>query len=211
MESLDRLVLSLSNTQSLTRRAAVNALFASLVFGTLAGRAAAQAAGPPHLTGSKIQFTSLDPAKPMPALKLFHVNGKPADLAPKPGKAMLVNFWATWCDACSKELLLLEDLQKVFGKSLDIVAIAHDGGGQSVVEPYLHKQGIKNLDIYLDPDGIATGVATHTRQAGPFVLYTTPMYYLVTPQGRIAGYLPGAVDWTSDSAHALIAYFLQTE
>jgi thiol-disulfide isomerase/thioredoxin len=202
----------LAMQRRLTRRASLQGILASLAGLTLGQAAMAQTAEPlPRLEGSKARYTALDPAKPMPALKLFRANGKPAELAPKPGRVMLVNFWATWCDVCSKELSQLATLQKSLGKNVDIAAIANDGGGRAVVEPFLRKQDVKVLDIYIDPDGSSTGVATPTRQAGPFVLYATPMYYLITPQGRIAGYIPGSVDWSSDAAQALIAYLTQAE
>jgi thiol-disulfide isomerase/thioredoxin len=203
--------LQLAMQRRLTRRASLQGILASLAGVTLARAAAAQAAMPPRLEDSKIQYTPLDPAKPMPALKLFRANGKPAELAAKPGRVMLVNFWATWCDVCGKELSQLATLQKSYGKAVDIVAIANDGGGRAVVEPFLRKQDVKALDIYVDPDGASTGDATPARQAGPFVLYAMPMYYLITPQGRIAGYIPGPVNWSSDSAQALMAFFTQSE
>lgn len=195
------------NLLPLTRRATVNVLLGSLADWLIGGEKEA----PPKLADSKVQFTKLDPAKPMPPLKLFHVNDKPADLAPRPGKAMLINFFATWCDTCGKELQLLDTLQKDMGKSIDIAAIANDGGGRSVVEPYLRKLALKQLAVYLDPDGVTTGIAREGRDPGPFVLHTLPMYYVITTDGRIAGFVPGAVNWTSESARSLLTYFVQAQ
>ena len=201
------------HAQVLTRRAAAGILLAALAAGALAGPALAadSTESTAHPAPPKPRFVTLDPARAMPMLKLFHVNGKPVDVAPRPGRAMLVNLWATWCDTCGKELLQLENVQKSLGNTLDVVAIAHDGGGQSVVEPFLRKQGIKRLDVYLDPDGLATAVATQTQQAGPFVLYSTPTSYLITPHGHIVGYVAGAVDWTSQWAQTLIENVVQAE
>ena len=201
---------------ALTRRAAAGILLAALATlatGALAGAALAADStdSAAHPAPPKPRFVTLDPARSMPVLKLFHVNGKPVDVAPRPGRAMLVNLWATWCDACGKELLQLENVQKSLGSTLDVVAIAHDGGGQSVVEPFLRKQGIKRLDVYLDPDGLATAVATQTQQPGPFVLYSTPTSYLITPHGHIVGYVAGAVDWTGQWAQTLIENVVQAE
>jgi cytochrome c biogenesis protein CcmG/thiol:disulfide interchange protein DsbE len=200
-----------SGLPRLSRRGATFAAFASLV--TLAVRpraAAAQAADhPPALNSGKNRFVQLDPAKPMPAIKLLSVNGKPVELAPSPGKPLLVNFWATWSDASQTELPKLDSLQQAVGKGLDIAAIAHDGGGRMAVEPFLRSQNIKHLSIYLDPDGVATGIASATRQSGPFVLYSTPMSYMISPRGLITGYIAGPVDWGSETARALIDYFMR--
>jgi len=164
---------------------------------------------PPKLEDSKVQFVALNPAKPMPAIPLRRLDDKPVSLAPTHGRAMLVNFWATWSDACETELPALDALQQTLGKEIDIAAIAHDGGGRMVVEPFLNKKNIKHLSIYLDPDGVATGIASSKHQAGPFVLYGTPMSYFISPNGEIAGYIPGPVKWGSESAHALLRYFMQ--
>ncbi len=161
---------------------------------------------PPASNSGKSRFIPLDPAKPMPTLKLLRRDGKPVDLAPKPGRPMLLNFLATWSEACQTELPKLESLQQSHGKDIDIAAIAEDGGGSFVVAPFLRKWGIKHLPVYLDPDGVAIATASSTRRAGPFVLYSTPMSYVISRQGSIVGYIAGPVDWTGESAVTLIEY-----
>jgi thiol-disulfide isomerase/thioredoxin len=198
--------------QRFTRRDMISASLLAAFGACVAAPDRAKADGPgrpPKLEDSKVQFVALDPAKRMPAIALRRLNDKPVDLAPTRGRAMLVNFWATWSNASETELPALDTLQQALGKELDIAAIAHDGGGRMIVEPFLRKKNIKYLPIYLDPDGVATGIASSTRQAGPFVLHTTPMSYIIAPNGEIAGYIPGPVNWGSESAHALLHYFMQ--
>lgn len=146
----------------------------------------------------------------MPVLKLRRLKGQSAELAAKPGRPLLLNFWATWSDASQAELPKLENLQKLAGKDLDFAAIAEDGGGDYVVEPFLRKQEIKHLPIFLDPDGNAIATASPTRPAGPFVLYSTPMTYLVSRQGMIAGYIASPVDWTLEVVQTLLDYLAQS-
>ena len=122
---------------------------------------------------------------------------------------MLLNFWATWSEACRIELPKLESLQQSRGKDIDIAAIAEDGGGSFVVAPFLRKLGIKHLPVYLDPDGVAVATASATRHASPFVLFSTPMSYVISRQGLIVGYIAGPVDWTGESAVTLIEYIAQ--
>jgi thiol-disulfide isomerase/thioredoxin len=185
--------------------------FAALVaLALLPRRAAAEAFDhSPALNGGKSRFVPLDPAKPLPKLKLLRLNGKPVELAAKPGRPMVVNIWATWSQACQTELPKLESLHEARGKDLDIAAIAEDGAAGVVAEPFLRKQGIKHLPVYLDPDGVAIATASGKQLAGPFVRYTTPMSYLITREGLIAGYIAGPVDWTSEAVNDLIAYLMQ--
>jgi thiol-disulfide isomerase/thioredoxin len=200
--------LTFPQAAALTRRSVISSSVTALAACLLPLRKAEAQENPPKLDG-KVQFKLLNPTRPMPALTLRRLNDKPVELVPTRGRAMLVNFWATWSSACETELPMLDDLQQAFGKQLDIAAIAHDGGGRMVVEPFLRKKNIKHLSIYLDPDGVATGIASDKREAGPFVLYDTPMSYLIAPNGQIAGYIPGPVNWSSDPAHALLHYFMQ--
>jgi len=50
------------------------------------------------------------------------------------GKALLVNFWATWCEPCRDEYPLLNDLAKEYGpKGLNIVGVDLDGDGEMIL------------------------------------------------------------------------------
>jgi thiol-disulfide isomerase/thioredoxin len=51
---------------------------------------------------------------PAPAFQLTGRNGKTIDLAQFKGQVVMINFWATWCDPCRKEMPLLEDIYKKY-------------------------------------------------------------------------------------------------
>jgi len=72
-----------------------------------------------------------DPAARVPAQRpdftLHDLDGKAHRLADWGGRPMIVNFWATWCAPCRRELPLLNHLQQSFGpKRLQVVGIAVD-------------------------------------------------------------------------------------
>ncbi len=55
------------------------------------------------------------------------LDGKPRHLADWKGKFLIVNFWATWCPPCRKEIPLFIDMQTKYGKrGLQIIGVAVD-------------------------------------------------------------------------------------
>ena len=99
------------------------------------------------------------PAKPVPALELTDLDGKPWSLSALRGQVVVLNFWATWCEPCRAEM-----------PSLELLAQRHERDGLSVVainyqEPlpairrFLDAQPF-TLPILLDRDGDATSAWT---------------------------------------------------
>jgi thiol-disulfide isomerase/thioredoxin len=65
--------------------------------------------------------------KVAPDFSLVTLDGKPAKLSDFRGKAVLLNFWATWCEPCKIEMPWFVDFQKQYGpQGLQIVGVAMD-------------------------------------------------------------------------------------
>ena len=80
---------------------------------------------------------------------LTDLEGKPWSLKSLEGKVVLVNFWATWCPPCRKEMPDLEALYKQFQKQgLVILAISDEDA--SKVKPFIAEQGV-SYTVLLDP------------------------------------------------------------
>ncbi|MGZ4878278.1 MAG: TlpA disulfide reductase family protein, partial [Candidatus Angelobacter sp.] len=59
------------------------------------------------------------------------------------GKAVLLNFWATWCGPCKIEMPWLVDLQKKYGpEGLQIVGVAMDDTSDKEIADFAHKMGV---------------------------------------------------------------------
>ena len=66
---------------------------------------------------------------------------------------MVLNFWATWCANCKKELPMLQELAQ--HPQVKVIGIALDEGGRNAVQPFVEKNGI-NYTILLGNQQIFT-------------------------------------------------------
>jgi cytochrome c biogenesis protein CcmG/thiol:disulfide interchange protein DsbE len=70
-------------------------------------------------------------------------DGKVVSLASFQGKAVLLNFWATWCGPCKIEMPWLVDMQKKYGpQGLQIVGVAMDDTDNKEIAEFTHKMGV---------------------------------------------------------------------
>ena len=86
-----------------------------------------------------------------PDFTLESLDGSQVRLSDLRGKAVLVNFWATWCEPCKEETPWLVELQSQYGpQGLQILGVAMDDDGKKAVEPWVKKQKF-DVDARLEP------------------------------------------------------------
>jgi len=76
-------------------------------------------------------------------------------------KTYVINFWATWCAPCIKELPYFENVNKEFkDKNVEVILVSLDFPSQleSKLKPYLKKNKIKSQVILLDDSKFNTWV-----------------------------------------------------
>jgi thiol-disulfide isomerase/thioredoxin len=138
------------------------------------------------------QFTALQAPLPAPAISFATRDGASKQLADFKGKVVLINLWATWCVPCVEEMPALDRLQAQLGDKLTILAISEDRPGDTVVAPFLAKNKIEHLAIFLDPKSAATNALG---------AQGLPSSYLIARDGTIVGKEEGGAAW--DSAEML--------
>jgi cytochrome c biogenesis protein CcmG/thiol:disulfide interchange protein DsbE len=74
-----------------------------------------------------MQFVSALYGKPAPAFTLEDLSGKKVSLSDYRGKAVLINFWATWCPPCKLETPWLIDLRNQYAaQGFEVLGISAD-------------------------------------------------------------------------------------
>ena len=157
---------------------------------------AAPANDPALLVGEMADFEYAFPPRGTP-LAPFEHEGAEMTLEDFRGRVILVNFWATWCAPCLKELPSLDALQETLGdEDFEVVAIAADPRGPEVAARFLEKLDISHLRLYADPRlRLASSVG------GGSVL---PVSILYDREGQEVGRLIGEADWESAEARRLV-------
>ena len=75
-----------------------------------------------------------------PDFSLTSLDGEKVTSRSLEGDVVILNFWATWCQNCKKELPILKQLAS--RSQVKVVGIALDEGGLKTVKPFVKKNGI---------------------------------------------------------------------
>ncbi len=150
--------------------------------------AAGEAEAPPG-------FAFATPPQALPDESFQSADGE-TSLAAFQGKVVVLNFWATWCAPCVREMPSLDRLQAMLGgDDFEVIALSEDRGGMPLVVRFYEKYGLENLARYLDPQG---------RVAAVLGVVGMPTTLVIDRAGREIGRIVGPAEWDSRAALALV-------
>jgi thiol-disulfide isomerase/thioredoxin len=110
------------------------------------------------------------------------------------GKAVLINFWASWCAPCQAEMPSLQSVAQFYGPENLVVLTVNFEESASVVRQHVQRTHF-DLPVLLD----LTGAMAHQWRANVF-----PTTVLVAANGQVRGLVRGEVDWSGLQAAKLI-------
>lgn len=165
-------------------------------------------AQPPRFAGPASQFVQIDPPEEAGSLVLTDLAGRTKPLSAYRGKAVLLNFWASWCPPCRRELPILQRLQAKAAHEPFVVLPVSLDTSVATVTTYLKRLGLADLATFIDATGtVASG--PKSTQPTPFALYGLPMTYVLDREARSVGYLVGEADWDSPAGLELLRFYAQ--
>jgi peroxiredoxin len=144
-------------------------------------------------------ITRPDHVLPAHNFSLATLDGKHTSLNDYRGKVVLLNFWATWCAPCRKEMPSIQTLWDSYrNQDLVVLAVSEDDGERGQITKFIRKVNV-NFPILLDNE---------LKIGDSYMLPGLPTTYLIGRDGTIAATIVGTRDWSRREAQALIQYLL---
>ena len=121
-------------------------------------------------------------------VKLKKFNDKEKNIFFNKKKLYLLNFWATWCAPCLKEIPELIELKKKYIDEVDVIFISVDANPKKVIPKFLKKNKFEDILIYSDQS------LEFSEKLGVKVMPTT---ILVNGNLEEISRVKGYIDWTN--------------
>ena len=119
-----------------------------------------------------------------PDFELVSLDGRKIKLSEFRGKAVILNFWATWCAPCKIEMPWFVDLQKHYGSDgLAILGVAMDDSDPQKIAEFASEMGV-NYPVLLGTNKVS--------EAYGDVEYLPTTFY-INRQGQIVGKVAGLI------------------
>lgn len=133
-------------------------------------------------------------AQALPEAVLLDMQDSPHALSQWQGRWVVVNFWATWCAPCRKEMPGLDRLAAQ--GDLAVVTVAVGRNPLPAIRKFFDENGLENLPILRDPKSALA------REMGILGL---PVTVILNPEGQEVGRLIGDAQWDTPEAQAMLA------
>jgi len=132
-------------------------------------------------------LTPVPEKPPAPDYTLIDLDGKRHQLSALRGQVVLVNFWATWCPPCRRELPSMQRLAEALANEAFVMHAVDTGEDEETILPFVFSTGVTlRFPILLDP-------RSEVLRAWPVV--ALPTSFVIDVEGRIVYRAVGGREW----------------
>lgn len=132
------------------------------------------------------RFAPVDVGSRPPHFTATTLDGKPFDVTASRGKVVVLNFWATWCTPCRREMPALQRVhERLASRGLELVAISTDDASTADVREFATALGL-TFPIVHD--------VSHAIEQ-QYLVQGLPTTFVIDRKGRIAAKVLGAREW----------------
>ncbi|MFP7736019.1 redoxin domain-containing protein [Priestia aryabhattai] len=124
------------------------------------------------------QAYGLEPKDAAPPFTLSDTNGKSVQLSDFKGKKIILNFWATWCPPCQKEMPDMQAFYEKYGNDVQLLAVnlTSSEGSKKAVSKFLKEKQFTFRVLLDDQDTVGSK---------KYRVSTIPTSYFIDEQGKI--------------------------
>ncbi len=141
------------------------------------------------------KFLFYENPQPIDNLAVSDINDNETDILNEDFNLLLINFWATWCSPCTKEMPSLNELQSKFEKNqLKIVTIATGRNNPNKIVNFFEEYNLSNLENYRDPKG---------KLALNLGVIGLPFSIIISREKKDIARLIGPIDWSKKEVEDL--------
>lgn len=135
-----------------------------------------------------------------PDVELVALDGIVQRLSEFRGQVVFLNFWATWCPPCQKEMPSMEKMYRDYRDQGFVILAVSVGESKDTVRNFVDEYGL-SFPVYLDRSKDVYGEFNRTNGI--------PQTYIIDRQGVIRIYIPGSRDWNSLANRSMILSLLE--
>ena len=122
-----------------------------------------------------------------PDFEVENDNGDKVKLSDMKGKAVVVNFWASWCGPCKSEMPDFDKMYEKYGKDIEFMMVNMTDGGRETKD---------NASSFMKSQGYSFPVYYDVTQSAAYSynVMSIPATYFVNKDGKVAAYANGAIN-----------------
>lgn len=155
------------------------------------------------VSGDMRKLVFLEDPRPGGSVDFMTFDEQPLSLSDWKGKWVVLNFWATWCAPCRKEMPMLSALQAEMGSdTFEVVTIATSRNPPAKMKLFFDDIGVENLPLHRDPKSLLA------RSMGVLGL---PATIILNPEGMEVARMTGDADWSSEDARSVLTALMGTD